>query len=247
MTRVVSPAPSSSAPSPRAARARRALWAALGVTVALYVLPFGRLVLYPLTLFGTFVHEMGHGLTALVVGGQFESFRMWANGSGIAQVRGTGGGLASALVSAGGLVGPTLLGGLLFVVARRARASRVALVLLAAALLTADVIWVRNAFGIAYVATVAMVLLWVGWRFSREGAQVALVFVAMQLCLSVFSDIDYMFSRVAKTTGGELPSDTANIAAELGGYFWMWGGITAAFSLGAALAGVWLFLRATRD
>jgi len=223
------------------------LWAALGVTLALYVLPFGRMVLYPLTLFGTFVHEMGHGLTGLLVGGEFVSFQMWANGSGLAQVRGTGDGFTSALVSAGGLVGPTMLGALLFVVARRAQASRVALIVLAGLLITADVLWVRNVFGIAFVATVAVVLLWVGWRFSREGAQVTLVFVAMQLCLSVFSDIDYMFSRVAKTAGGQVPSDTANIAEQLGGFFWIWGGVTAALALGAAFMGVGLFLRATRD
>jgi hypothetical protein len=233
--------------SPRAARARRALWWALGLTFALYVVPFGRLLLYPLMLFGTFVHEMGHGITAILVGGDFTRFRMWANGSGMASTRGVGEGLASALVSAGGLIGPTLLGAVLFFVARRAKRSRYALGALAIALVLADVIWVRNAFGVVYVALVAAALAWVVWRFTAEGAQVALVFVAMQLCLSVFSDIDYMFSRVAKTSGGTIPSDTAAMAAELGGFFWMWGALTAAFAIGAALIGIEQFLRATRS
>jgi hypothetical protein len=234
-------------PSPRAARARRALWAALGITLALYVVPFGRLALYPLMLFSTFVHEMGHGLAGLVVGGRFERFQLFANGSGLARVSGVPDGLGDALVSAGGLVGPTFLGAVLFIVARRAKASRVALYAFAVALVAADVLWVRNAFGILYVAGVAVVLLFVAWRYSAQGAQVAVVFLAMQLCLSVFSDVDYMFSRTAKTSAGTFPSDSANIAAELGGFFWMWGALTAALSAGAAVVGVFLFLRATRD
>lgn len=239
--------PAAPEPSPRARRARRALWWALGLTFALWVVPFGRLVLYPLTLFATFVHEMGHGLAGLVVGGRFERFRMWPDGSGMANVSGVDGGVAQAIVSAGGLLGPTLLGASFFFIARRSTPSRVALFAFGALLLAADVIWVRNVFGVVYVALVGLALLWIAWRFSTEGAQVALVFVAMQLCLSVFSDLGYMFSRVAETSGGVTPSDSANIAAALGGFFWMWGAVVAALSLGAALSGVWLFLRATRE
>ena len=44
--------------------------AILIAAAALYVtsnwIPFGRQLLYPLTLFTTWVHEMGHGLTALI-------------------------------------------------------------------------------------------------------------------------------------------------------------------------------------
>ena len=32
--------------------------------------PWGPLILYPFTLFTTWVHEMGHGLTALAFGGE---------------------------------------------------------------------------------------------------------------------------------------------------------------------------------
>ena len=59
----------------------RASWIFAGViagTVALYLVPYGRYVAYPLLLLSTFAHEMGHGLTALVMGGTFESLVMSA-------------------------------------------------------------------------------------------------------------------------------------------------------------------------
>lgn len=235
-----------SAEPSRAASTRRALWAALGITLALYVVPFGRLLLWPVTLFATFAHEMGHGLTAILVGGRFERFALWANGSGVAFSSGVEDGLPRALVSAGGLVGPTLLGAILFVVARWQRASRVALYLLALGLVLADVLVVRNAFGLVYVAAVAFLLGSLARKASAGTAQVALVFVAMQLCLSVFSSLDYMFSSEARLPTGTIPSDTAAMAVALGGTYWLWGFVTASLSIGAALLGILLFLHGTR-
>ena len=56
------------------------------ITLGLYIIPFGSTISYPLLMLSTLVHEMGHGLTALAVGGRFDSFQMWSNGSGVAQI-----------------------------------------------------------------------------------------------------------------------------------------------------------------
>ncbi len=77
------------------------------ITLLLYLLPQGRYVIYPLLLLSTFVHELGHGLTAVMLGGKFESLRLWANGGGIAHTRVLPG-WREAAVSAGGLIGPAV-------------------------------------------------------------------------------------------------------------------------------------------
>ena len=87
-------------------RARVALIGAAIATVVLYFIPFGNYVLYPLMLFSTFVHEMGHGLTAMVLGGDFLYFKMWADGSGVAAYAGHFSGFGKALTAAGGPIGP---------------------------------------------------------------------------------------------------------------------------------------------
>src|SRR5204863_9996218 len=71
--------------------------------------PFGSTLLYPLTLFTTWVHEMGHGLTALVCGGWFVELEIHADAGGLARA-GAATGWPDALVAAGGLLAPPLLG-----------------------------------------------------------------------------------------------------------------------------------------
>src|SRR5690606_32428044 len=53
-------------------RTKAALVWSIVLTVALYLVPFGQLIGYPLVLLSTLVHEVGHGLAAVLVGGTFE-------------------------------------------------------------------------------------------------------------------------------------------------------------------------------
>ena len=98
------------APTPMAlsSRARWALVVSALVTIALYVIPHGRYLAYPLLLISTLVHELGHGVAAVLVGGKFISFKMWADGSGVALHTSPSGGAANAFVAAGGLCGPAV-------------------------------------------------------------------------------------------------------------------------------------------
>ena len=58
--------------------------AAAGASLALYLIPYGRYVLYPFALLATWAHEMGHGLTALVCGGVFDKLVLYSNLGGTA-------------------------------------------------------------------------------------------------------------------------------------------------------------------
>lgn len=231
-----------------AQRARRALLFAVGLTAALYLLPFGRFLSWPLIWFSTFAHEMGHGLAAVSVGNTFLSFKMWANGSGVAQHAGSASGLARAWISAGGLLGPALLAGVFFGLGRRARLSRIALTAFATACAIAAVWVVRNPFGWFFVGGLVLVLGAIAKKGSALTSQVTLVFLAIQLSLSVFSNSDYLFTSVAETSAGNMPSDVANMARTLGGPFWMWGAIVGLFSLAVLVVGLRGFLKtATAD
>ncbi|RMH17196.1 MAG: M50 family peptidase, partial [Gemmatimonadetes bacterium] len=134
-----------------AGRARTALLVAAGLTLLLFLVPFGRFVAWPLMLLSTFVHEMGHGIAGVLVGGEFDSFRMWANGSGLARVGGYSGALARAAVSAGGLVGPAVVAAVFFTLGRRPRLARLSLDAFGAFCLVAMVVVVRNPFGWVFV------------------------------------------------------------------------------------------------
>lgn len=223
-------------------RARRLLIASIVVTFLLHVIPFGGFVMYPLMLLSTLVHELGHGVTALLVGGEFEKFQMWADGSGMAHWHGAVGSGGRALVAAGGLVGPAVLAGIGFLAARRRTAARVALAAAALALLAAQILVVRNAFGLVFVGLIVAGLTWLLVRKSAETVQTVLVFIAVQLSLTVFSRGDYLFTDTAVTAAGDMPSDVAHMAQALGGPYWLWGLACGAFSLSVLAGGAWLFL-----
>ena len=95
----------------RLSDANRARWFLLGsvlVTGTLYTIPNGWYVAYPLLL-STYVHEIAHGLAAALVGGQFDSLVIHADGSGVASTSGNSGRFAFAFVAGAGLVGPAVL------------------------------------------------------------------------------------------------------------------------------------------
>ncbi|MEE8525265.1 MAG: M50 family metallopeptidase [Thermoanaerobaculia bacterium] len=195
----------------------------IAATAILYLVPYGRYVAYPLMLLSTLAHEMGHGVAALLVGGSFERFLMWPDGSGVAVWSGDTVGWRLAFVAAGGLLGPAVAAAAAFAAGRTLRGARNALIVLAAVLALALLLVVRNLFGFVFVAVIALCLILVARRASAEIAQLVLVFLAVQLALSVFSRGDYLFTPVAETSAGVMPSDVGQMAAVLVLPFWVWG------------------------
>lgn len=227
--------PTATAPLPAAADPRRSLvlafWVAAGVAVLLPNLPFGRLALYPFALLATWAHEMGHGLTALLVGGRFDRLLLFPDLGGVAFSARPDNVVAPVLISAGGLLGPAIAGGLTVVLGARPRLSRLVLGGFAAALLVSLVVWVRNPFGMAAVLALALGFAGVA-RYGSEGVKlVAAQLTGIQLCLGSLSDFDYMFTRDFVRDGRVQLSDTQAIAEQLLLPYWFWGGAIAALSL----------------
>jgi hypothetical protein len=209
----------------------QALIGATALTLALYLVPHAYVLAWPLILISTVVHELGHGLTALLLGGRFVALYVWPDASGRALYIGDFGRLSHALVAAGGLLGPSLLSSALFAAGRHAQSAKRALGIAALVLLAVELIWVRNVFGAVFVGVLILLLGLLARRASPLVAQVGVVFLAVQLALSVFSRGDYLFMRSAVTSAGIGPSDTGQIAAALYLPYWFWGGLIALASL----------------
>lgn len=228
-----------------ASQARRVLLASLGITAALYVIPGGDLVGYPLLLLSTYVHEMGHGLAALLVGGEFVSLQVFGDGSGVA-LTATGNRLSRAVVAAGGLVGPAIAAGVGFTVGRRMSWARVFLLVIGLLTLVSAALWVRSAVGWAVALGLIVTCLGVALGIRQaHWSQLWLVFLSVQLGMSVFSRRAYLFARSAATGAGVGESDSEAIASALVLPYWFWGAVCGLFSLAVLGYGAWLYLRAT--
>ncbi len=227
-------------------KARLVVVGAVVATAALYIIPYGRYVGYPMLLLSTYVHEMGHGIAAMLVGGHFESFHMFADGSGVAHTTGSASRIGVAMVSAGGLVGPAIIGGFFFSISARERLARLGLFVFGAAMLISCVWVVRNLFGWIFVGAMGLGWVTLALKASPGIARAALAFVAAQLALSVFSRGDYLFVSEAVTATGTQPSDVAHMADALFLPYWFWGLCCGLFSAAVLGIGLWLFWRATR-
>ena len=212
-------------------RARLMFGVSVAITLLLYFIPFGNYVIYPLLLLSTLAHEMGHGLAAELVGGDFDRFQMWSDGSGVASYIAAPSRFGQALIAAGGLVGPAIAAAILFVLARNAKNARRVFVAIALLLTLLLLLYVRNLFGFGFVALLTISALLIARIVTDEMAQLLLVFVAVQLALAVFSRSDYLFTPVAETSGGRMPSDVAQISAALYLPYWFWGAACGAFSV----------------
>ncbi len=227
-------------------RARVVMGAAAAVCILAPLLPFGGIIGYPILLLSTLAHEMGHGLTAILVGLEFDSFRLYADGSGVALIGGRAGRLSLAATAAGGLIGPAVAAALLFWLSSRPRLAQIALVASGAFMIAACVLVIRNAFGLAFVGAVGGGLLYVGIRLGTGAAQFTAALLAVQMALSVFARADYLFTKTAMTSAGAMPSDVAQLADLLFLPYWFWGVVCGAVSVGVLVTGLSAFWKHSR-
>jgi peptidase M50B-like protein len=220
----------------------RVFVASVTVTALLYALPIGRTLAWPLVLVSTLAHELGHGLAAAILGGRFESLVIYQDASGAAYWSGTLGRVATATVAAAGLVGPAAAAFALLAFGRTDRGARILLAIVAATLVGVTLLLVRNPFGMAFTAVLAASLIAV-MVWAPRASQGVIVFLAVQLGLSVFSRGDYLFTRSAVTASGVQLSDVGVMSRALVLPYWFWGALSGALSVILLAAGFKLFFR----
>jgi membrane-associated phospholipid phosphatase len=103
---------------------------------------------------------------------------------------------------------------------------------------------VRNLVGWLTVGAFAALFLGVALKAGAEAARTVLVFLSVQLSLTVFSRGGYLFTPSAQTANGVMPSDVANMATALFLPYWFWGAVCGAFSVAVLIIGARSYLRA---
>ncbi len=208
----------------------------LGLVLAAVILvvlekfvPFGELALYPFTLLATWVHEMGHGLAALFLGGAFDHLEIFGDASGVAFTTSIPG-WHSALVAAAGLLGPPVAGAGILAFARGPRRGALVLGGIAIAVLVSVVFWVRSAVGVFTLVPLALLLGLLALRAGRARLVLAQL-LGLLFAMDTLARFDYLFSSTAMIGGAQRASDVVGIAAGLFPPALLWGVLIAALDL----------------
>ncbi|GJD21569.1 hypothetical protein RIVM261_065250 [Rivularia sp. IAM M-261] len=206
------------------------LIAAAIATSVLWQIPGGDYILYPFTILATWFHEMAHGLTAALLGGNFEQLQIFSNGSGVATFSfpSSWDPIRRALVAAAGPMGPPIAGAALIIASRSFKTASLSLKILGISLLISTLIWVRSPFGFILIPLLGVTILAVGLKASRWVQGFAVQFLGVQACISTYHQLDYLFSYTAGPLG---LSDTAQIQQQLLLPYWVWGAFMAVASL----------------
>lgn len=186
------------------------------------------LAVWPLRLFVVLLHEVSHGLAAVLTGGRIVSIALSPREGGLCT---TAGGWPL-VVSSAGYLGSALFGALFLVlgVRGRPRAHRVATGVLGAALLLLTLVWVRSAFGFVYGLAVGSLLLGVA-RWLPEGASsFALRLLGVTSLLYAPWDItsDLILRSVPSSDASALARMTG-VPSLAWGVLWLAGSLAVAF------------------
>jgi hypothetical protein len=174
-------------------------------------------LVYPLKIFVVFLHELSHGIAAVVTGGSIERIEISAAEGGVCYTRGG----SRFLILSAGYLGSLLWGALLLVVAARTRADRQVLALLGVLTVVVTLVWVRSLFGFAYGLLAGAALVAVAAYLPEMVADGLLRVFGIVSCLYAVRDIadDLLFRSVPGSDADALAKLT-HVPGLLWGLAW---------------------------
>ncbi len=184
----------------------------------------------PFRLLATWVHELGHGLGALISGGKFEQMIITPQFSGLAYTL-TSNKWQQSIVLFVGLLGPALAGAIMLILTRRYNQSRLSLFLLAGALLATLIFWAGDGFTQAIVLGFGVIIIGIAvkaWPLIRS---LSAHIIALSFCLNALADLNYYFMRAADVGNFSGKSDTAALSEIIGGPHIFWALIPSILSI----------------
>lgn len=198
-------------------------WQLLAITALVFALWQTPIVL-PLKILVVYLHELSHGIAAVLTGGEIVSISVSAEQGGVAWTRG---GSRFVTLSAGYL-GSLLIGLAILVIALRTALDRLVLGAFGLATLLVTALYIREGFAILFCGAVGLGMLAAAWFLPRIAADLILRVIGLASLNYVPYDIfDDTISRA------ELRSDARMLAEEFGGTTMIWGGLWLILSLAA--------------
>jgi hypothetical protein len=161
----------------------------------------GRYILYPFKIFSTWVHEMGHGTAALLMGGRISRLKIFKDGSGLAYTS-VNNNFKRGVVASAGYVGTALTGCVLLLFRRTTLGPTIGTIGIGSCLVLSCALWVRNTWGLVTLLGEGVALLLLGWKLPAHLLDNLYSFLAATCCLNAFESIQDLFAVGSYFVGG---------------------------------------------
>lgn len=186
--------------------------------------PIGRLIIYPFVILSTWFHEMGHGITSLILGGSFSKIEIFPDGSGIAYISSSNnfGRLGSALVAMMGPLFPPILGYIYLASSKKANLAKLFMFMTSIFLAISTIIWVRTSFGFFFLLLLSLLIFFISISNNEKLIFFCAQIIGIQAFMSVYLSLGYLFSSTGNINQSSLTSDTAVISQNLFLPNWFW-------------------------
>ena len=223
------------------------------VALLISIIPIINILDYPFRLLLTIVHELGHGLTAILTGGDFQNFVVFPNGSGLAY---TAGGWRFLIIPAGYL-SVAVFAAVLIVLGRSHRWSRIALSIIGLIMIIMS-IWfgrpgelglfaiLNSLLGLVMGIIFGLLFLWLALRANFWLIIFFLHLIAIKAGFTAFSDLVALIGLtirggfLAQANDAQSMAELTHIPAFIWAAAWV---IIAGFIIGLAIKSAWLVKR----
>jgi hypothetical protein len=199
----------------KAPRRRLVIPLLLGVA---FVAFFDSPLLYPFRLFVVLLHEVSHGVAAVLTGGRVVSIGLGSDEGGVCVTRG---GWPFAILNAGYL--GSLLWGALFLVLGGTRRNAPAVVgAIGVLTLAAAALYVRTPFGLAYSAAAGLALVLVAAKLPVGASEVLLAAIGTMSVLYAVADVTSdVIRRYAAQSDAAALARLTHVPAVVWGVLWI--------------------------
>jgi hypothetical protein len=175
-------------------------------------------VVYPFRIFVVFLHEISHGIAAVLTGGRIVSIALTFDEGGVCVTQGG----SRFLTLSAGYLGSLLWGALFLLLGARRRRAPGVVALIGLFTLFVTLLFVRSGFGVVYGLLTGVALILVASKLGAEASEILLAAIGVMSCLYAVWDIasDLLLRHVPHSDAAALAALTG-IPAVIWALLWM--------------------------
>lgn len=225
------------------------LMGALILVVALHNIPILNFLAYPFNLMGTWIHEMGHGMMAELMGGDFDKLVINSDSSGYARFNRAGvGTFGQTMIASAGYMGTSVFGALMLYFRKRERFVMGFSFFLGLFMIFSLVIYIRSWTGWFFGVPFSLLLIFIGSKKSDLNL-FFYNFLAGMIALNAMISINVLFKIPDRNqmNGMTIRHDAAVVSDLLIFPPWFWAGLWLLLSLALFVGALWKPLTPTKE